>query len=53
VPEGPGRVGEQRGELRHPAEERGVVDVDAAFGEQLLDVPVGQPEPADTNARPA
>ena len=33
-----------RGEPRHPAEERGVVDFDAAFGEQFLDVPVGQPE---------
>ena len=45
VPEGPGRLGEQRGEPRHLAEERGVVDVDAAFGEQLLDVTVGQRVP--------
>ena len=45
MPARPGRLGEQRGEPRHPAEERGVVDFDAAFGEQLLDVTVGQPEP--------
>ena len=32
------------GEPDHPAEERGGVDFDAAFGEQLLDVAVGQPE---------
>ena len=44
VPERPGRLGEQRGEPDHPAEERGVVHLDTAFGEQLLDVPVGQPE---------
>ena len=44
VPAGPGRLDEQWGEPDHPAEERGVVDLDAAFGEQLLDVAVGQPE---------
>ena len=43
VPGGPGRLDEQRGEPRHPAEERGVVHFDAAFGGQLLDVAVGQP----------
>jgi len=53
VPEGPGRLGEQRGESRHPAEERGVVDFDAAFGEQFLDVTVGQRVPARTSAPPA
>jgi len=45
VPTGPGRLDEQRSEADHPAEDRGVVDFDAAFGEQLLDVPVGEPEP--------
>ena len=44
VPTGPGRLDEQRGEPDHPAEKRGVVNLDAAFGEQLLDVAVGQPE---------
>ena len=45
VPAGPGGLDEQRGEPHHPAEDRGVVHLDAAFGEQLLDVAVGQPEP--------
>ena len=43
MPAWPGRLDEQWGEPDHPAEERGVVNLDAAFGEQFLDVPVCQP----------
>jgi len=38
----PGGVGQQRGESLHPAVDRNVVDLDAAFGEEFLDVAVGQ-----------
>jgi len=37
-------VGQQRGEPVHPPEHRHVIDLDAAFGQQLLDVAVGQVE---------
>jgi hypothetical protein len=43
VPREAGGVGKQRGEPLHPSVHRDVVDLDAAFGEQLLDVAVGQP----------
>ena len=45
VPGEPGRVGQQRREPLHPPVHGDVVDVDAALGQQLLDVPVGQAEP--------
>ena len=45
VPAGPGGRGRQRRESQHPAGDRHVVDLDAAFGEQLLDVTVGETEP--------
>jgi hypothetical protein len=38
----PGRLGQQGREPLHPAIDRDMVDLDPAFGEQLLDVPVGQ-----------
>ena len=47
---GPGSLGEQGREAEHPPVDRDVVDLDAAFGEQFLDVAVGQAEaqvPAD------
>ncbi len=46
----PGGLGQQRREPQHPAIDRDVVDLDAALGEQLLDVAVRQTEaqiPAD------
>lgn len=43
VPGKPGGIGEQWGEPLHPAVHRDVVDLDAAFGEQFLDVAIGQP----------
>jgi hypothetical protein len=39
------RVDQQRGEALHPAVDSRVVDVDAAFGQKLLDVSVGQSVP--------
>ncbi len=45
VPAGSGGLGELRGEPIDPAVHRDVVHVDAAFGEELLDVPIGQTEP--------
>jgi len=45
VPERSGGVGEQRGEPLHPPVHRDVVDLDAALGQQLLHIPVGQPVP--------
>jgi acyl-CoA synthetase (AMP-forming)/AMP-acid ligase II len=45
VAAGPGGLGEQRSEPLHPAVDGDVVDLDAALGEQLLDVAVGQAEP--------
>jgi hypothetical protein len=43
VPGEPGGVGQQQGEPLHPAVDRHMVDLDAAFGEEFLDIPVGQP----------
>jgi hypothetical protein len=46
----PSGVGQQRGEPLHPAVDRHVVDLDAALGQQLFDVAIGQAEaevPAD------
>jgi hypothetical protein len=37
---GPGGLGQQRREPMHPPVDGDVVDLDAAFGEQLLDVAV-------------
>jgi hypothetical protein len=42
VAAGPGGVGQQRHELQHPAVDGDVVDLDPAFGEQLLDVAIRQ-----------
>ena len=42
VPTRPGGLGEQRREPRHPPVDRDVVDVHAALGQQLLDIPVGE-----------
>ena len=47
---GPGGLGQQRRKPQHPPIDRDVVDLDGAFGEQLLDVAVRQREtqvPAD------
>ena len=46
----PGGVGQQGREPQHPAVDGDVVDLDPAFGQQFLDVAVGQAEtqlPAD------
>jgi hypothetical protein len=40
MPAGPGSLGQQWREPPHPAVDGGVVDLDAAFGEELLDVAV-------------
>jgi len=40
MPAGPGGLGEQRREPSHPAVDGDVVDLDAPFGEQLLDVAI-------------
>jgi hypothetical protein len=42
---GPRGLGELRGEPMDPPVRRHVIHVDAALGEELLDVPVGQTEP--------
>jgi hypothetical protein len=50
VPAGTASLGQQRLEALHPAVDGDVVDLDAPFGEQFLDVAVGQAEaqlPAD------
>jgi hypothetical protein len=50
APAGTGGLDQQRREPLHPAVDRDVADLDTPFGEQLLDVTVGQPEaqvPAD------
>jgi hypothetical protein len=44
VPTGPGSLDQQRREAADPAIDGGVVDLDAALGEQLLDVAVRQRE---------
>ena len=41
---GPGGLGEQRGEALHPPVDGDMVDLDAALGEELLDVAVRQRE---------
>ena len=41
----PGGVGQQRREPLRPPVDGDVVDLDAALGEQFLEVAVGQPEP--------
>jgi hypothetical protein len=43
VPQWAGGVSEQRGEPLHPPVHRDVVGLDTALGQQLLDIPVGQP----------
>src|SRR6266540_1881062 len=45
VATGSGGLGELRGEPLDPPVHRDVVDLDAAFGQELLDVPVGEAEP--------
>jgi hypothetical protein len=45
VPTEPGRVGEHRCEPLHPSVHGDVIHLDATFGEQLLDIAVGQAEP--------
>jgi hypothetical protein len=42
---GSGGLGELRGEPLDPPVDADVVDLDAAFGEKLFDVPVGKTEP--------
>jgi hypothetical protein len=52
VPAWPGGIGQQRCEPLDPAVDRDMVDLDAALGEQLFDVAIGQAEaqiPADRN----
>jgi hypothetical protein len=39
----PRGVGEQRGEPLYPPVDRDVVDLDPAFGEEVLDVTIRQP----------
>ena len=39
------RVDQLRREALHPPRDRRVVDVDTAFGEEFLDIAVGEPEP--------
>ncbi|OHV31447.1 hypothetical protein CC117_25920 [Parafrankia colletiae] len=41
VPVGPGRVHEQGREALYPPVDRDVIDLEAVFGQELLDVPVG------------
>jgi hypothetical protein len=45
VPPDSGRVDELGGEALHPSVDRDVVDIDAALGEEFLDIAVGQTEP--------
>jgi hypothetical protein len=45
MPSGPGGLGELWSKPLDPPVHRHVVDLDAALGEELLDVPVGQAEP--------
>jgi hypothetical protein len=52
VPSEPGGVGQQRGKSLHPAVDRDVVDLDAAFGEEFLDIAVGQGRSAGTSGPP-
>jgi len=45
MPAGSGRVDQQRGESLHPTIDGHVINVDTAFGQQLLDISVRQPVP--------
>ena len=45
MPPRPGGADQQRGETLHPAVQGDVIDVSAAFGEELLEIPVGRTEP--------
>ena len=45
MPARPGRVDQQRREALHPPEQGDVIDLDAALGEELLEIAVRQPEP--------
>jgi hypothetical protein len=45
MPTEPSRVGQQRRKPLHPPVHGDVVDVDAAFGQEFLHIPVGQAEP--------
>jgi hypothetical protein len=50
MPAGPGSLSQQRREPLHPSVDADVVDLDAALGEEFLDVAVGEAEaqvPAD------
>ena len=53
LPTRPGCVDQQRGKPLHPQVERHVVDLDAALGEQFLQIPVRQPVPGETTVRRA
>jgi hypothetical protein len=44
VAAGTGGVGQQRREAQHPPVDRDVVDLNAAFDQELFDVTVGQAE---------
>jgi hypothetical protein len=44
VPARPSGLGQQRHEPLDPAVDRDVIDIDAPFGQQLLDVTAGQAE---------
>ena len=48
----PGRVDQQRREPLHPRAQGDVIDVDAAFSEELLEIAVGTPRIADASAPP-
>lgn len=51
MPTGPRCVDQQWREALHPSVERDVVDLDATLGEQLFEIPVGQPV-AQVSAHP-
>jgi len=48
----PGRLNQQRREALHPPVHRDVINLDAAFGQQLLDVPDRTARTAATTALP-
>jgi hypothetical protein len=48
----PGGVGQQRGEPLYPPEDASVIDLDTAFGQQLLHIAVRQAVAQGTNAPP-
>src|SRR6266849_9634288 len=45
VPAEPGSLDEPRGETLHPPVDGDVINGNTALGQQLLDIPVGQPVP--------